>query len=103
MTRLQIRVISKLPPGGRCALYTAYAEAISQYIDSVVEIEYQESLPQDGIAYPALVVNNEVLSPADGVILSPEDVCSSLAKANTNSTTTRILMKALTQIQSRLI
>ncbi len=103
MTRLQILVISKQPPGGRCALYAAYAEAISQYIDSVVEIEYQESSPHEGIAGPALIVNNEVLSPADGVILSPEDVCSSLTKANTNPTTTRILMKALTQIQSRLI
>ncbi|HCA27371.1 MAG TPA: hypothetical protein DEP05_07005 [Betaproteobacteria bacterium] len=103
MTSLQIRVVSKQPPGGRCTLYAAYAEAISQHFDVSVEIEYHENPPREGVAYPALVVNDKALSPADGVILSPEDVCAGLARVNANPTTTQFLIKELERIQSYLI
>jgi len=103
MASLQIKIISKQPPGGRCTLYAAYAEAIARYFDVSVEIEYHENLPRTGVAYPTLVVNNEVLSPTDGVILSPEDVCAGLARAKTNPTAARVLMEELERIQSRLI
>ena len=39
----RIAVLSKQPPGGRCALYMRFSEAISRYLDIPFELSYRES------------------------------------------------------------
>ncbi len=71
---MTVTVISKDPPGGRCTLYTRYAEALSRHSGLPVNIHYPGDKPGDGIAPPALVIRGKLVTPADGVIVSPDDI-----------------------------
>jgi cystathionine gamma-synthase len=76
-----ISVISRQPPGLRCSLYAGYAQVLSQYLGLSVTVDYRAEPPEDESPFPALLVDGQAIQPADGVILSPEDVCDALKRA----------------------
>lgn len=69
-----IAVIAKEPPGGRCRLYFAFADAL------VAAIGAETSILQSPEA-PAFVVNGAAIVPADGVILSADELHAGLIRA----------------------
>ena len=76
-----IEVLSQQPPGGRCALYAGYAETLSSCLDVEIRIIYTDCRDAHGEGFPSLLLNGAALQPADGVILTPEDVYAGLARA----------------------
>ncbi len=76
-----IEVLSQQPPGGRCTLYAGYAETLSSCLGAEIRVIYTDCRDAHGKGFPSLLVNGTALQPADGVILSPEDICAGLADA----------------------
>ena len=73
-----VKVISQQPPGGRCTLYARYAEAIAAALGWSQRIVHDECRDAHGNGFPSLWVRDVAIQPADGVILSPEDICGFL-------------------------
>lgn len=73
-----IRVLSKDPPGGRCRLYTQYAEAVSHRFGLTMHV----ICPDDShpLQAPGLMIGDDGIPPSDDVIIAPEDVCNALAR-----------------------
>jgi cystathionine gamma-synthase len=76
---MEITVLSQEPPGGRCALYARYAEVLSAHLDLPLRIVYTAQRGAHGMGFPSLLLDGRAFQPADGVILSPDDICGSLA------------------------
>lgn len=74
-----IKVISQQPPGGRCTLYARYAQAIADVFDWSSHVVHSDCREAHGTGFPSLWIGDAALQPADGVILSPEDVAAHLA------------------------
>lgn len=72
-TRPRIAVIAKDPPGGRCRLYFAFAEALAASIGAETETI-------QGLEAPAFTVNGKTILPADGVILSADELHAGLTR-----------------------
>jgi cystathionine gamma-synthase len=72
--RPRIAVIAKEPPGGRCRLYFAFAEALAVAIGA-------ETVTIQGPDAPAFTVDGEPILPADGVILSADELHAGLVRA----------------------
>lgn len=77
--KVKVQVISQRPPGGRCNLYTGYAEAIARQFGTEAEIVYSETRSAHGKGFPSLWVNGVALQPEDGLILMPADIKAALA------------------------
>ena len=77
----EIVVVSQQPPGGRCTLYTGYAQEIADCLNLPVQITYCATAAAHGEGYPSLLVSGVPLQPADGAILAPEDICAALVRA----------------------
>ena len=71
-----VTVVSKEPPGGRCSLYMRYAEALRQALGFQPEVRYCDSSAD--VPPPAMLVGDVLVTPSDGVIVSPEDIAQSL-------------------------
>ena len=71
-----ITILSKQPPGGRCSLYMRYAEALRQTLGFQPEVRYCDSSAL--VPPPAMLIGDRLVTPADGVIVSPEDIAHSL-------------------------
>jgi len=69
---MKVTIVSKAPPGGRCTLYLGYARTIADCFGAEVEIVHPA--PEAEVQPPALLVDGRLIAPADGIILSPEDV-----------------------------
>lgn len=69
-------VLSKLPAGGRCSLYMHYAETLHDRFGFAVEIRYCEGYQVSQA--PAMLIDNRVVEPEDGAIVSPEDLTNAL-------------------------
>ena len=76
-----ITVLSKQPPGGRCTLYIRYAKAISRHMGVDAQVKYCESGEKDADTPPALLIGETRIEPADGVIVSPEDLIKGLSSS----------------------
>jgi cystathionine gamma-synthase len=70
-----VKVISQQPPGGRCTLYARYADAIAGELDWSHTIVHDECRDAHGEGFPSLWVRDTAIQPADGAILTPEDIC----------------------------
>lgn len=81
-----VKVISQQPPGGRCTLYTRYAGAISEILGWNHQIIHSECSGSHGEGFPSLWIGEAALKPADGVILSPEDICDHLVSMGVEGT-----------------
>ncbi|WP_018233852.1 hypothetical protein [Thioalkalivibrio thiocyanodenitrificans] len=71
---MTVTVVSKSPAGGRCNLYTRYAQAIAAHFDLKLDLRYTDSASGGGIAPPALLIHENAVIPEDGAIVSPEDI-----------------------------
>lgn len=69
-----VKVISQQPPGGRCTLYTRYADAIAKTLGWSHCIVHDECRDAHGNGFPSLWIRDVAIQPGDGVILSPEDI-----------------------------
>jgi len=78
---LSIRVISKQPPGGRCTLYAGYARVLQTLCEANFAIQYSEEQNAHDNGYPTLLINEQAVQPADGVIIMPEDILAGLQAA----------------------
>ena len=67
-----ITVLSKQPPGGRCALYLRYAATLRERFGLDIDVHYCEG--EQASEAPALLVEGAIVKPADGVIVAPEDL-----------------------------
>lgn len=94
-----IKVISQHPPGGRCTLYSLYAEALAGSLGLAKCIVHSERRDAHGDGYPSLLLKGMVLSPSDGVMLSPEDICAALANAGIDASVAPDLAARLEAIQ----
>jgi len=100
---LHIRVVSQHPPGGRCTLYTGYAEVLAAYMDARTEVVFSTERDAHGSGFPSLLVNGQAIQPADGVILMPADLCVVLAAAGLDETTLAGLAEALEAPLERML
>jgi hypothetical protein len=82
---MKVVVISKSPPGGRCRLYLRYAEAIASRHGWGQEVLFPSSSPSGAPAAPALVIGEQLVAPADGVIVSPDDIVRVLGELGANN------------------
>lgn len=72
-----VTILAKQPPGGRCSLYLRYAQALNQAHGLATEVRYgDEGAPA---AAPAMLIGDRLIMPADGVIVSPEDIAISFS------------------------
>lgn len=82
---MKVVVISKSPPGGRCRLYLRYAEAVASRYGWGQEVLYPEGCPPGAPAPAALIIGEQLVAPADGVIVSPEDIVRVLGELGANN------------------
>lgn len=100
---LHIRVISQLPPGGRCGLYAGYAEVLATWLNARTEVVFSTERDAHGSGFPSLLVNGHPVQPADGVILMPADLCAMLAAAEQDETSLTGLAEALEAPLERML
>lgn len=67
-----ITVVIKDPPGGRCRLYLLFAEALATQLSARVESNI-------GPEAPALLLDGTIVAPADGIIVTADELLGSLA------------------------
>ncbi len=77
----QTQVVSKAPPGGRCTLYAAYLRGLADGLGLEAEVVVTEHSDPQGAGQPALLLDGSPLRPADGVLLSPEDLIGASREA----------------------
>lgn len=51
-TALEVRVISQQPPGGRCALYTGYGQALAQHLGARLKVDLSAERDAHGMVSP---------------------------------------------------
>ena len=76
MNHLTLTVLSNNPPGGRCTLYTRYAEELSRLFGLNVQTIY----PDESHDYtaPGLLIDDTSVTPTDGIIIAPNDICTAV-------------------------
>lgn len=71
---MDITLLINNPPGGRCRLYQAYVAALAQHASARCA-EWFDNLPGNpDLRAPAILINGRPVAPADGVIISPQDL-----------------------------
>lgn len=75
---MEIKVISQQPPGGRCTLYTGYADVLERHLNACAELVFSDRRDAHGEGFPSLWLNGAAVQPDDGVILMPADVLAAL-------------------------
>lgn len=98
-----IKVLSQHPPGGRCTLYAQYAEELSSCLGLAMRVIHTDCRDAHGEGFPSMRVKDVLLQPSDGVILSPEDICSGLAAAGLDLSGAPDLRARLEAIQDRFL
>jgi cystathionine gamma-synthase len=98
-----IKVISQHPPGGRCTLYALYAEELESCLGLSRRVIHSDCRDAHGDGFPSLVLKGIVLKPADGVILSPQDICAGLLGAGIDLSAVPDLAARLEAIQERFL
>lgn len=93
-----VKVISQQPPGGRCGLYTRYAEAIEALTGWPHSVVHSEARDAHGEGFPSLVIRDASLQPEDAFILTPEEICSHLAGLGVEAATLDALAPRLQAI-----
>lgn len=98
-----IKVISQQPPGGRCTLYALYAEELANSLGLSRRVVHSACRDAHGDGFPSLVLQGVVLKPADGVILSPQDICAGLVSGGIDLSAVPDLAARLEEIQERFL
>ncbi len=93
-----VKVISQQPPGGRCGLYTRYAEAIEAVTGWPHSVVHSETRDAHGEGFPSLAIRDVALQPEDAFILTPEEIRIHLAGLGVPPGTLNALMVRLQAI-----
>ncbi|MBT9541045.1 hypothetical protein [Thiobacillus sp.] len=72
-----------------------FAEVLAAHLDTRTEVVVTSERGAHGSGFPSLWLNGLPVQPADGVILTPADVCAALAVAGQNEATLAGLAEAL--------
>ena len=75
---VDVQVISQQPPGGRCTLYAAYADALERHLNARTKLVYSETRNAHSEGFPSLWLNGLAVQPEDGVIIMPSDLLAVL-------------------------
>lgn len=67
------------------------------------EVVFSTERDAHGAGFPSLLVNGQAVSPADGVILMPADLCASLAGAGLDETVLAGSTEALEVLLGRMM
>lgn len=77
---MKVFVVTKQPPGGRCTLYMRFADAVADVVGGQAGILYP--LPDEPLPpAPALLIDGHPVQPADGVLLTADEVCDAVLGA----------------------
>lgn len=96
---MEITLLLNEPLGGRCRLYRTYATAL---VDdgkdaenaAITCSEQFTTLPtHPELRAPAMLINGLLVAPADGVILSPQDITQALAPLHPAATRLEALLE----------
>lgn len=98
-----IKVHAQHPPGGRCMLYALYANELSSALNLPHRIIHSDCRDAHGEGFPSLLVKGAALQPADGVILSPQDICAGLTNAELDWSAVPDLEARLEAVQERFL
>lgn len=71
---MEITLLLNAPPGGRCRLYQAYAAALAEHASARCDELFGRLPQQPELHAPAILINGRPVTPADGVIISPQDL-----------------------------
>jgi hypothetical protein len=71
---MEITLLLNNPPGGRCRLYQAYAAALAEHASARCAELFDRLPQQPELRAPAILINGRQVAPADGVIISPQDL-----------------------------
>ncbi|MGE5155446.1 MAG: hypothetical protein ACM3ST_15725 [Bdellovibrio bacteriovorus] len=93
-----VTILSKEPPGGRCSLYMRYAEALREALGYQSEVRYCDA--SAALPPPAMLIGDTLVTPSDGVIVSPEDFAQCL-RDRLGETEVVALQRALEITQER--
>ncbi|MBF0267348.1 MAG: hypothetical protein HQL44_02030 [Alphaproteobacteria bacterium] len=85
---MKITIVSKKPPGGRCTLYGYYAQVVADALGGAIETTFPG--PEDEVQPPGFMLEDRLIIPADGLILSPSDVHDGLGKDGSPSLLARL-------------
>ena len=77
---VKVQVISQQPPGGRCTLYTGYADALTHHFATHADVVFSATRESHGEGSPSLLLNGAAVQPEDGAILMPADIIAALRK-----------------------
>jgi cystathionine gamma-synthase len=100
---LKVQVISQQPPGGRCTLYAAYADALAHHFAARAEVIFSETRDAHGEGFPSLWLNGSAVQPEDGMIVMPADVLTALAAHGMAGETLTGLAEALETPLERML
>ena len=71
---MEITLLLNAPPGGRCRLYQAYGAALSEHAAAHCAELFGKLPARPELRAPAILINGQPVAPADGVIISPQDL-----------------------------
>lgn len=71
---MEITLLINNPPGGRCRLYQAYAAALVEHASASCAELFGKLPALPELRAPAILINGRPVAPADGVIISPQDL-----------------------------
>ena len=100
---LKVQVISQQPPGGRCTLYTGYADALARHFATTAEVVISEARDAHGAGFPSLLLNGAAVQPEDGAILTPADIIAALAAHGLSEEILTALAEALEAPLERML
>lgn len=96
---MEITLLLNNPLGGRCRLYREYATILIGQIGFRYVETYDTLAAYPEARAPSLLINGKLVSPSDGVILSPGDIIACLPMSPMNKYQVESLLESV-RVQS---
>jgi cystathionine gamma-synthase len=93
--KLKVQVISQQPPGGRCSLYTRYADVLARHFAVTSDVAFSETRDAHGEGFPSLWLNGAAIEPEDSFLVTPADITAALTALGVPGETMAGLAEAL--------
>ncbi len=89
--------MSKQSPGGRCSLYMRYTVTLREKLGLADEVRYCDDGAE--VPSPAMLIDDALAAPSDGVILSPEETAGSLRDIPESEVAELVQLLEVTEVQ----
>ncbi len=101
MSHHALTVLSNNPPGGRCKLYTQYAQELSRTFDLKVKV----ICPDETHIHraPGVLIMGTPVKPADGVIIEPDDILQVISEVGLHSDSVAGLQERLEELVEEML